>query len=336
MLTPDAENTWIRNMEEGVYVYRLTVTNTNGETDTDDVTITVKGSLPVALAGKDESIPVGQATVLHGEDSYVLGGSIKSYSWNKISGPSNYDILTPNTKTTWIRSMAAGVYVYRLTIKDNNGYEGIDDVVITVRGGNAPVANAGKDETIPPGQATVLHGENSYANTGNIKNYQWSKVSGPNNFEITSPGDKTTWIRNMVVGTYVYRLTITDNSGNTATDDVTITVSTSAPGITTRAGNEANGQSVTELNSIAIAEKLNIYPNPVVSSLNIRWSGLQRGNATIKIIDAGGRIVKTISVKKEQTDFNTNVEVSTLVPGLYMIQIQSQNGKPLNTQFLKR
>jgi hypothetical protein len=340
MLTPDEMTTWIRNMEEGVYVYRLTVTDNNGSTDTDDVTITVKGSLPVSLAGKDETIPVGQATVLHGEASYVLGGYITSYTWTKISGPANYEIMNPNSKSTWIRNMSPGIYVYRLSIKDNNGYEGVDDVMITVKGGTAPVANAGNDETVPQGQATVLHGENSYAVVGNIKSYKWSKISGPGYFEITTPDAKTTWIRNMVIGTYVYRLTVTDNNGGSSYDDVTVTVTTGSPTLAARNGNGANDQSLapTEINAgtIAVTEKLNIYPNPVVSSLNIRWSGQEKGNATIKIIDAHGRIVKTMSVKKEQLDYNTSVEVSTLAPGIYIIQIQSQNGKPLNTQFLKR
>jgi hypothetical protein len=141
----------------------------------------------------------------------------------------------------------------------------------------------------------------------------------------------------MTTGTYIYRLTVTDNNGGSAYDDVTITVTTAS---VARAGNEANEQALVPVDmnpaAIAVTEKLNIYPNPVINSLNIRWSGEQRGNATIKIIDAGGRIVKTISVKKEQSDLNTSIEVSKLVPGIYLIQIQSQNGKPLNTQFLKR
>ena len=338
ILTPYAQNTWIRNMEEGVYVYRLTVTDYNGVVDTDDVTITVKGSLPVAHAGKDETIPVGQSTVLHGENSYVLGGVIRSYSWTKLSGPAAYEITDPNSQTTWIRNMTSGTYVYRLTIKDNNGYEGVDDVIITVLNGSV-IAHAGKDETIPQGQATVLRGDGSYSTSGNIKSYQWTKISGPGVYEIMNPENSNSWVTEMVPGVYTFRLTVTDNRGSVAYDDVNIIVGQSVS-VAGRSGNELSGQVLTPLETaqatITATQKLNIYPNPVISSLNIRWSGEQKGNATINIVDAGGRIVKTLNVKKENLDFNTSMDVNSLAPGLYTVQILLQNGKPLNKQFLKR
>jgi hypothetical protein len=338
ILTPNAQNTWIRNMEEGVYIYRLTVTDNNGVVDTDDVMITVKGTLPVALAGKDETIPVGQATVLRGDNSYVLGGTIRSYTWTKLSGPASYEIIDPNSKTTWIRKMTAGVYVYRLTIRDNNGYEGVDDVTITVHGASV-VANAGKDETIPQGQATVLNGDGSYSNGGNIRSYTWTKTSGPGSLEILTPESKNTWVRNMVPGVYTFRLTVTDNEGAVGYDDVNIIVSQPVS-VAARGEIQSSGQDLTPLEmaqgAITTSQKLTVYPNPVINSLNIRWSGDQKGNATINIVDAGGRVVKTVKVKKENLDFNTSMEVNSLVPGLYTIQILLQNGKPLNKQFLKR
>jgi hypothetical protein len=245
MLTPAANATWVRNMTAGVYVFRLTVTDNYGTTAYDDVTLTVGSSTPtappptsttpVANAGKDESLPVGQATVLHGEQSTAPGSAIRSYQWTKYSGPAAYEMLTPTSSATWLRNMVAGVYVFRLTITDNNGATSYDDVTITVGGGTtapppptAPssvlVANAGKDETIPAGQATVLHGENSTVTGSTIKSYSWVKYSGPASYEILTPTSSASWIRKMTAGTYVYRLTVTDYNGNTATDDVTINV----------------------------------------------------------------------------------------------------------------
>jgi hypothetical protein len=338
ILTPSSATTWIRNMEQGTYVYRLTVTDNNGSVDTDDVNIIVNGTMPVANAGKDETIPVGQATVLRGDASYVPGGSIRSYAWTKVSGPSSFEIMDPDGKNTWIRNMTAGVYVYRLTIKDQFGFEGVDDVTITVNGGNSIVANAGKDETIPPGQATVLRGENSYVSGGSIRSYAWTKYAGPNKFEIMSPDSKNSWVRYMDPGTYIFRLTITDNRGAVAYDDVTITVDARLS--VARYGNGANGQELTALENTAgtlsVYQKLTVYPNPVVNALNIRWSGDHKGNATLNIVDAGGRVVKTMTVKKENQDFNTSMEVSALVPGVYTIQVQMPGGKPIHKQFLKR
>jgi hypothetical protein len=244
MLTPDASATWVRNMTAGVYVYRVTVTDNYGTSASDDVTLTVGSTTPppptpsanlVAIAGKDQSVPVGQATVLHGEES--TGTNIKSYQWTKYSGPAAFEMLTPNASATWLRNMTAGVYVFRLTITDNNGATSYDDITITVGGGTttttppptAPptsvlVANAGKDEVIPVGQATVLHGENSTVTGSTIKSYTWTKYSGPASYELLTPTSSASWVRKMTAGTYVYRLTVTDNSGNTSYDDMTITV----------------------------------------------------------------------------------------------------------------
>jgi hypothetical protein len=232
ILTPTEASTWIRNMVAGVYTYRLTVTDSHGGTAFDDVVITVTtkaGALlpPAANAGKDETITVGQATVLHGENSSAPGGSIKSYLWTKIAGPATYEILSPTEPSTWIRNMVAGIYTFRLTITDNNGLTAFDDVNITVQGQVnllKPIADAGKDETIPEGQATVLQGANSSAPGGTIKSYSWSKFSGPSTYELLTPNASGTWVRNLTVGSYVFRLTVTDNNGATAYDDVTINV----------------------------------------------------------------------------------------------------------------
>jgi hypothetical protein len=60
---------------------------------------------------------------------------------------------------------------------------------------------------------------------GYIANIQWTKISGPSAYLIVSPKNATTRVSNMVSGVYVFRLTITDNKGASAYDDVKITVS---------------------------------------------------------------------------------------------------------------
>src|SRR5205085_12392169 len=127
------------------------------------------GQSPIANAGKDESIPVGQATVLHGENSTSPAGSIVSYSWTKYSGPANFEMLSPASATTWIRNLVDGVYTFRLTITDNRGVSAYDDVVITVGKGSPgagnvlPVAHGGNDITVtlPQNSATLSNAGSS-------------------------------------------------------------------------------------------------------------------------------------------------------------------------------
>jgi hypothetical protein len=341
-------------MVAGTYEFTLTITDNNGVASSDDVVITVgggttttpppapSGSVPVANAGKDENIPVGQATVLHGETSTATAG-IKSYTWTKFSGPTQYEMLTPTASTSWIRNMVAGTYVYRLTITDNNGAIATDDVVITVGssgtsaastpGTSAPVANAGKDETIPTGQATVLHGETSTASAG-IKSYSWTKYSGPAQFEMLTPTANTTWIRNMVAGTYVYRLTITDNNGVTATDDVVITVAAPLASVTSTS-RQLNVLTENIAPAAATTSSLN-FENPVNNNLALNWNADYKGSAKINILDVNGKLVKSVKVKKNQQLFRNNIELSGLKKGMFVLQVQTEDGKTIANKFVKK
>jgi hypothetical protein len=249
-------------------------------------------------------------------------------------------MFTPDNFATWIRGMIAGTYVYRLTVTDDNGQSDFDDVTITVKGVQAspPVADAGKDFNVWLPYSGVLDGTSSKASNGSqIVKYSWSKVAGPGQFNIVSPNVVGSWINSLVSGSYTFRLTVTDNNGLSSTDDVVVTVRYA--NAMSNSGND-NGLIAAEPGAgdlnVAGSNKINIFPNPVVSSLNLKWTGDIRGAAKINIVNAEGKTVKTISMRKEQTDYYTSIDVSSLVPGIYIIQIQSQHGKPLHQQFLKR
>jgi len=86
-----------------------------------------------------------------------------------------------------------------------------------------PVVNAGVDKllTLPTNSTTIL-GAASDQN-GLIVTYSWSKQSGPS---ATLAGQSTASLvlSNLVQGSYVFRLTATDNSGDVSFDEVTVNV----------------------------------------------------------------------------------------------------------------
>jgi len=89
-----------------------------------------------------------------------------------------------------------------------------------------PIANAGADQNILlPATTATLNGSASVDPDGTIVTYAWTKLSGPTGGTITSPSSATTGITSLVQGVYTYRLTVTDDSSATATDDVVISVS---------------------------------------------------------------------------------------------------------------
>ena len=87
---------------------------------------------PTANAGVDQTIPLPTAI------AYLSGtgkddGSIASYSWTKISGPSGDNITSSTSPNTTITNLVEGIYQYQLTVTDNLGLTGSSTVQITVK-----------------------------------------------------------------------------------------------------------------------------------------------------------------------------------------------------------
>ncbi|MGV3768275.1 MAG: PKD domain-containing protein, partial [Chitinophagaceae bacterium] len=219
----------------GTYVYELTVTDNDGASSKDQVKITVNPApvpnvAPVANAGSDITItlPVNTAT-LNGTSSYDSDGSISSFSWSKVSGPSAGTLSNGTSSSASLAGLVAGTYVYELTVTDNDGAYSKDQVKITVNPAPvpnvAPVANAGSDITITlPANTATLNGTSSYDSDGSISSFNWSKVSGPSAGTLSNGSSSSASVAGLVAGTYVYELTVTDNDGASSKDQVKITV----------------------------------------------------------------------------------------------------------------
>ena len=229
IVNPTAAATDVTGLVQGVYQFQLQVTDNNGATATDVIIITVNAAAnipPVADAGLDQTItlPVNIVT-LSGSGSDV-DGTIASYSWTKISGPSGSTIVNPTTAVTGVTGLTQGVYQFQIEVTDNNGAKGTDIVQVTVNAAanQLPVADAGLDQTITlPTNIVALAGSGSDAD-GTISSYNWTKISGPLSSTIVNPGTAATDVTGLVQGVYQFQLQVTDNNGATATDVISITV----------------------------------------------------------------------------------------------------------------
>ncbi|MBZ4411778.1 discoidin domain-containing protein [Myxococcus sp. XM-1-1-1] len=100
-----------------------------------------------------------------------------------------------------------------------------------------PVANAGADQgVVLPTSSLTLTGSATDAD-GTIALYSWTKVSGPA-VTLTGANTATLSLSGLVAGTYVFRLTVTDDDGATHSDDVTVTVSNPTTTLTNVAKNK--------------------------------------------------------------------------------------------------
>ncbi len=227
--TPTNELTEVTGMAEGEHTFELTVTDNSGDTSTDTVTITVlprKKVGPTANAGNDVSIQLpGNSVTLDGTLSDDTDGTIEIYSWVKKTALRAI-IANPNDIMTTVTSMVEGEHVFELTVEDNDGLIAVDTVTITVLPAKnvAPTANAGSDASIQlPENSVTLDGSLSDDIDGSIASYSWVKTSLLD-ATIETPTNELTEVTGMAEGEHTFELTVTDNSGDTSTDTVIITV----------------------------------------------------------------------------------------------------------------
>ncbi|WEK36242.1 MAG: PKD domain-containing protein [Candidatus Pseudobacter hemicellulosilyticus] len=222
----------------GTYVYNVKVVDDRADWTEASVTITVNSGganvAPVANAGADQTItlPANTAT-LNGSGSRDSDGSIASYAWTKVSGPTGGAITSASAVSTTVTGLIAGTYVFRLTVKDNVNATGTDDVTITVKTtADNPLASkvsAGSDQSITlPTNSISLNGSGSTDTRGEIKKYEWAKISGPTAGAITSINAVITTVTGLVEGTYKFRLTIWDNSWTPYSDTIQVIVNKGA------------------------------------------------------------------------------------------------------------
>jgi parallel beta-helix repeat protein len=221
-------STSVTGMVEGIYQFRLRVTDNDGAIDNDTVQIIVNpvpNIAPTANAGKDQviTLPIN-ITSLAGNGSDP-DGTIINYKWSKLSGPTSYNIVNISSPVTDVSGLDMGVYQFELKVTDNDGAIDIDTVQIIVKAADniPPVADAGKDQTINlPVDNTTLAGTANDPD-GIIKSYKWSKISGPA-LTIVSPQLKSTSVMGLAIGIYKIQLMVTDNAGATGTDTVILNV----------------------------------------------------------------------------------------------------------------
>lgn len=223
----------ITGLQPGTYVFQLTVTDDRGGVSKDSITVTVNGSvnqLPVADAGADTVLAYTTTSSLNGSASYDPDGTIVQYAWTQISGPGGLSTPDANVVNPTLNGLQAGVYVFKLTVTDNQGAVDADTVQMTINPlpNQLPVANAGNDQVLAGSSSTTLDGSASYDPDGNIAQFNWAQTGGAGGVTISGNVAKPV-VSGLVPGIYMFKLTVTDNRGGTAEDSVQVTVNAPPP-----------------------------------------------------------------------------------------------------------
>jgi hypothetical protein len=289
IVSPTLSTTVINNLVAGTYIFQLLVTDNQGATNAATATVTVNAAPinqpPTSNAGNDQTIQLPTSSVTLTGSGTDGDGSIVGYLWTKISGTGG-TITTPTSTTTTVTGLSVGTYVFNLRVTDNGGLTANDTVVITVLAANniPPIASAGPDQTIQLPTTLILNGSGSDSD-GTISTYLWTRVSGPNTPTINTANTAATSVTDLAEGTYVFRMTVTDNNGGTDTDDATITVLPAVPAPTLDAQIAQVSAPTVSITSLTVVTPvtLNLVSNST-SSISIgvyQWSKVSGPACTI-------------------------------------------------------
>ena len=199
---------------------------------------------PVADAGDAQEVDTGATVTLTGTASTDPDGTIQSYEWTHTSTdgdtPATVIPLTnATTDTATFTPDTAAVLVFTLTVTDDDADAPLshsDTVTITVTApvaNSAPVAEAGDDQSVTTGVEVTLSGSATDPDTDDVLTYAWTHTSTGGDtpatvIPLTNATTDTATFTPDTAAVLIFTLTVTDDSGdsatNTDTDTVTITV----------------------------------------------------------------------------------------------------------------
>jgi hypothetical protein len=183
-----------------------------------DWTPTENNEPPVANAGLDKTLSIGEMAFFNGDASSDPDGAIVSYLWNFGDGE------TASGSSVARSYSSKGIFTVTLTVTDNLGAIGTDTAKAEVIN-LPPVAYAGLDQEIEgTGLATsfTLNGINSSDPDGDLLTFSWTDANG-------SVGMGSTVTLNRALGRYISTLTVTDPDGLSSTDLISITIRDTLP-----------------------------------------------------------------------------------------------------------
>lgn len=211
--------------------FKLTVTDTSGDSTTDSVTVTVKNNLaPVADAGADITLIEGDNGQLDASGSTDPENDAMSYAWVQTAGtitltPGNPTAQQPGF-TTPTPITQNELVTFEVTVTDSRGDSSTDSVDVMIEMNLAPQADAGPSFAVVWSASAQLDGSaSSDPNTGDVLSYSWVQIAGTNTVTLSSASAmQPTFTAPAVDDTLIFQLTVTDLRGETSVADVWVWV----------------------------------------------------------------------------------------------------------------
>jgi hypothetical protein len=181
---------------------------------------------PVANAGADQLANKATIVTLDGSASFDPDGSTVTYLWTAPAGLtlSSTTAAMPTFTTPKVNTNTD--YTFLLVVNDGIADSPADEVVITVLhiDNKAPVADAGKDQTLDEGVQVMLDGSASSDPEGDPLTYLWTAPAGVI-LSADNVAQPTFTAPSVNADTpLLFSLVVNDGNGNSIPDEITINV----------------------------------------------------------------------------------------------------------------
>jgi hypothetical protein len=209
------------------YTFSLVVNDGTVNSTADQVVITVKqvNKAPIANAGPDQSVNENSLCTLDGSASSDPDGDALTYKWTAPAGITLSSLTAAKPTFTAPDVTINTNYTFTLVVNDGKLNSSTDQVTITVKKGNqAPIANAGVDQSVNEGILVTLDGTASADPDIDALTYSWSPPSVITLSSNTSAKPTFTAPEVVVNTNYTFTLIVNDGTVNSPVAQVVITV----------------------------------------------------------------------------------------------------------------
>jgi len=202
--------------------YMVLMTVSDGEVSTNmSKLVTVLNQAPIAKISSADTINKNTTSVFDASLSSDSNNDVLSYSWNFGDGVTAIGINANHAYST------TGTYTVTLTVNDGETSSSVSKVVTVIN--QAPIANAGIDQTVVRRTTVTLDGSASNdPDIGDSISYKWTQISGRsvtiNNENSSVTTFQAPGVRRGTQRELVFELAVTDEEGITSVDTVLITV----------------------------------------------------------------------------------------------------------------
>lgn len=362
---PTSSSTWI-NAATGATATSLGLTGLTAGTAYDyRIRTNCAGDSSSYSAAQFTTTGTGTCSAPTGLTSSAVTSTGATLSWTAVSGALNYDVdYKPNSSGTWINAVtgttsistnlsgltSATLYDWRVRTNcsgsGSSTYTTAQFTTLTATGCSNPLDNS-TNGTIS-GAATIPFNTDVTGlinPSGDIDNYKFV-ITTRGTITITLgtlPGDYDLKLLNSA-GTQV----AISQAGGTTSESISRTVNpgtyyaqvygynganstTNCYTLRVQLGTASRGNGLITSEAQKDVQKVVVYPNPANNIVTIQLPGF-KGKSDLSMFDVNGHVV----LQREVTAVNTQLDISSLPPGVYIIRIKNGVTEVNMTKIIKQ